>query len=67
MNQDQLQELDRVLKLWAESYSLHPDLAENGCFHEVKTYVGFREEYDYCLKCDAKKVNGQWTDSTVKN
>ena len=25
------------------------------CRHEWKTYVGFREEYDYCQKCNVKR------------
>lgn len=25
------------------------------CSHEYKQYVGFRESYDYCVKCDQKK------------
>jgi hypothetical protein len=27
----------------------------NTCWHEFKQYVGFRETYEYCVKCDEKR------------
>lgn len=32
-----------------------PNGQSNVCLHDFKTYRGFREEYDYCTKCDAKR------------
>lgn len=29
----------------------------NSCSHRWEHYLGFNEEYDYCSKCDTKKVN----------
>lgn len=31
-------------------------LTKQGCQHEYKAYQGFNESYDYCIKCDHKKV-----------
>lgn len=63
MNEVHAQELDRIMKLWANAYNtpLVPDFAElAGCNHQVQHYIGFREEYEFCVKCDAKKMNGVW-------
>jgi hypothetical protein len=62
MNQEQMQELDRILKLWADSYQNQSNPEFIGCIHEPKYYVGFSEEYEFCIKCDAKKVDGLWLD-----
>jgi len=60
MTDEQMNELDRILKLWSENQ--HAELVNTleGCSHEEKHYLGFMEEYNYCLKCDAKKINGEW-------
>jgi len=65
MNDEQMQELDRVLKLWSQSYQNITDGLphEGGCQHEIRHYLGFMEEYDYCSKCDAKFLNGEWIKS----
>jgi hypothetical protein len=65
MNQEQIEELDRILKLWADSFQKgQSDSLPLGCQHEPKYYIGFREEYEFCQKCDAKKINGLWIDKT---
>lgn len=33
--------------------------SENYCEHEWKHYIGFREEYDYCVYCPAKKPSSK--------
>ncbi len=67
MDQEQIQELDRILQLWVESYQnkngqgIHAsDMNSDCCQHEVQMYIGFCEQYEYCSKCDAKKINGAW-------
>lgn len=32
-----------------------PFFGINGCDHELKLYVGAREVYSYCVKCDHKE------------
>lgn len=32
-------------------------VGEKQCFHDWKQYTGFTESYEYCTKCDKKKVN----------
>lgn len=32
----------------------HSTEKSSGCDHAPKRYVGFREEYDYCTKCNEK-------------
>jgi hypothetical protein len=63
MSQEQMSEMDRILKLWAESYNKQFEVEPQGCRHEGKYYIGFREEYEFCVKCDAKKINDQWVES----
>ena len=53
-------ELDQLLKQWAESIFQEYDKVSSECKHEAQTYIGFSEQYEYCLICDAKKINGQW-------
>lgn len=67
MTNEQMQELDRVLKLWSQSYqTLTQGLPHEGlCDHEIKHYLGFMEEYDYCQKCDAKLIDGQWLEKKI--
>lgn len=67
MTDEQMQELDRVLKLWSQSYQTITDGLphEDRCHHEMRHYLGFMEEYDYCIKCDAKHINGQWIDKKL--
>lgn len=60
MSDDHLQELDRILKLWSESQKASMNNLLETCSHEERHYTGFMEEYDFCLKCDAKKINGEW-------
>jgi hypothetical protein len=60
MDQEQMQELDRILKLWADSYQPNMDADLTGCHHDSKVYIGFSEEYEYCTKCDSKKIAGEW-------
>ena len=55
-----MSELDRILKLWSENQQTELHHLLEGCTHEERHYVGFMEEYNYCLKCDAKKINGEW-------
>lgn len=31
--------------------------AKDRCYHDWKQYTGFTESYEYCAKCDKKKVN----------
>ena len=66
MDDKQVQELDRILKLWANSYNpqIEPELPLNtGCQHQSQLYIGFREEYEFCVKCDAKRLNGVWSET----
>lgn len=67
MNQSQSNDIDHILRLWAQSYlpTIENKLPE-GCQHESKYYIGFREEYEFCLKCDAKKLNGVWIEPQQK-
>ena len=68
MNQEeQVRELDRILKLWAESYNVNKPLELHGCQHQIQYYNGFREEYEFCTKCDAKKINGLWVEHPSQN
>jgi hypothetical protein len=30
------------------------DIAEQGCKHERKRYIGFTDTYDYCVKCNER-------------
>jgi hypothetical protein len=62
MNEEQTQELDRILKLWADSYQNQTNFQLAGCMHEPRYYVGFREEYEFCLKCDSKRIDGTWVE-----
>lgn len=62
MNEEQIQELDRILKLWADSQQNSSE--SHGCLHETKYYIGFSEEYEFCTKCDAKKINGLWVENS---
>lgn len=64
-NLDQIQELDRILKLWAESYTNQTLMEPMGCQHQPQHYIGFREEYEFCVKCDAKKINGLWVETAA--
>lgn len=66
MDQEQMQELDRILKLWADSYQNHSLTEIAGCRHEPKYYMGFREEYEFCVKCDAKKIDGLWVEKQIQ-
>ena len=54
------EELDLLLKQWADSLFKEYDAIASGCQHETQTYIGFSEQYEFCIKCDAKKINGQW-------
>lgn len=60
MNDEQMNELDRILKLWSEGQQANLLNIPGECSHEERHYIGFMEEYQFCLKCDAKKVNGEW-------
>ncbi len=46
--------------VWAapkEVMNYGPTAAENkACSHDWKEYVGFTQKYDYCTKCDEKRV-----------
>lgn len=65
MTDTQVQELDLILKRWAKTYDpADPIVIEpQGCQHDTKLYIGFREEYEFCVKCDAKKLNGAWVEA----
>jgi hypothetical protein len=30
----------------------------SGCNHEFVTYVGLTETYEYCIRCDEKRIKG---------
>lgn len=62
MNEEQMQELDRILKLWSDSYQNQTNFELASCVHEPRNYTGFNEEYEFCLKCDAKRINGAWVE-----
>lgn len=68
MSQNNSQDLDAILKLWAESFlQTTPETLPEGCQHDGKYYIGFREEYEFCTKCDAKKLNGVWCEAPTKH
>lgn len=60
MSVNQTTSLEDILKKWAVSYKESSDVNSFGCQHETSTYTGFSEQYEYCRKCDAKKINGEW-------
>ncbi|MEY4616787.1 MAG: hypothetical protein RJB66_1747 [Pseudomonadota bacterium] len=64
MTDTQINELDLILKRWARTYDPEAPIViePEGCKHDIKLYIGFREEYEFCAKCDAKKLDGQWTE-----
>jgi hypothetical protein len=57
---DQSTTLEEILKRWSVTFTEGSKENSFGCEHEVKDYVGFAEQYEYCIKCDAKKINGEW-------
>lgn len=66
-NQSQTNDIDHILRLWAQAYLPQEKITiHEGCQHEPKFYLGFREEYEFCLKCDAKKLNGVWVEANPK-
>jgi hypothetical protein len=60
---DQTTSLEDILKKWAIAFKESSNKDSFGCQHDSKHYTGFSEEYEYCSKCDAKKVNGEWQKS----
>lgn len=51
--------IDEILQRWAKQLYANVDPQE-GCVHEPKEYIGFTEKYEFCLKCDAKYIDGIW-------
>lgn len=62
---DQSTSLEEILNKWAIAFKENSqrDNDSYGCQHEVKEYIGFSEQYEYCSKCDAKKIAGEWQQS----
>jgi hypothetical protein len=60
---DQTTSLEDILKKWAISFKENNKEDSFGCQHESRDYTGFSEQYEFCAKCDAKKVNGEWKKS----
>ncbi len=60
MSDEQMNELDRILKLWSESQQANLLNISGECMHEEHHYIGFMEEYKFCIKCDAKMEEGEW-------
>ena len=51
--------IDEVLEKWKQQMNRGPSISF-GSEHEPQEYIGFTDRYDFCLKCDAKLVDGHW-------
>lgn len=49
-------ELELYLPEFLPTYGALYGTDNKECIHEWKTYVGFRESYKYCIKCDKKDL-----------
>lgn len=47
--------LKRVGKFILPDIDVDTEIQESSCLHEWVEYRGFREDYDFCKKCDQKK------------
>lgn len=54
--------IDQILELWSKQLNDKARLTE-GCQHEAKEYLGFTDKYDFCIKCDAKFLDGKWREA----
>lgn len=59
MSVTEVQSIDEILQRWAKQLYANTETQE-GCMHEPKEYIGFTEKYEFCLKCDAKYIDGTW-------
>ena len=59
MNENSTHLIDEVLERWKQQLNLKTP-SEAGCEHEAREYMGFTERYNFCLKCDAKLIDGNW-------
>jgi hypothetical protein len=62
---DQSTSLEEILNKWAIAFKENSkrQALSYGCQHDIREYIGFSEQYEYCIKCDAKKVDGDWQQS----
>jgi hypothetical protein len=63
MSIDQSTSLEEILRKWSISFKEGNSESSFGCQHDPKEYNGFAEQYEFCTKCDAKKINGEWQKS----
>lgn len=59
MDEVRLNSIDDVLERWKQQLNRGPAISF-GCEHEPREYIGFTDCYDFCLKCDAKLIDGNW-------
>lgn len=57
---------DKVLWFGYDDWSSDQDSHKGGnakdCWHDYKEYIGIREHYMYCTKCDKKAKPGTYED-----